>query len=583
MPGIFGILSFNDNPGLLSVIHSMHTSLTHRNTFISDAVFKDNQVYAGRCHIGVVNTAPQPANVDDIFVWLDGEFYNQGDFPIKGGDSENDALLLAKNYLADPTLGFLKIVDGFFSAVIYDRSRKKLLLCTDRYGLEHLYWTKAKDHIAWASEYKAFLDLPGFNTVIDREAMQSFIDVGYIRGNRTWMSEVSLVPPATIIAFDIKSGAMTSSRYWSWGDIQATDTKFDFREIAEEWGRRFKRAVDVRSRPYEKTGIALSGGLDSRAILAAMPGKGQTINSFTFGENGCDDMRIAARVARLKGTRHALYEIDTPLWLQANVAAVWCTDGEICLLDGNGYEFAEAVSKQMSIDLNGMGGDSIQGSTLLEIRNKGGSSLQELFENQDRRLIRPGFRFVESFCRVRMPFYDNSLVEFILSFPEKLRADSYLYNQLLLFNYPDYFRTIPWQYTGVPISYPSFVANAYSLGRRAKSKIARLANRYGIALRDPMITVSQRRRTITEPGRTFFSNLFSDKCSLYPEYINKERVAATWERHLAGKDATQLINRYATIEIWLRQVFFKTLRPNRENFPFVDTPYNFSGSGLPKS
>lgn len=162
----------------------MQTYLTHRNTFTSDVIFHDGKVYAGRCHIGIINTLPQPATIDDIFIWLDGEFYNQGDFPIEGNERDNDALLLAKNYQADPSLGFIQFVDGFFSAVIYDRPRKKIVLCTDRYGFQHLYWIKAKGCVAWASEYKAFIVLPGFNPAIDRESLQSFINYGYIRGNR---------------------------------------------------------------------------------------------------------------------------------------------------------------------------------------------------------------------------------------------------------------------------------------------------------------------------------------------------------------------------------------------------------------
>ena len=569
MPGIFGICSFHDDPSLLSVLQSMRTSLTHRNTFTSDVVFHDENVYAGRCHIGIINTPPQPSTIDDIFIWLDGEFYNQGDFPIKGNERDDDALLLVKNYQADPSLGFMTLVDGLFSAVIYDRPRKKIFLCADRYGFQHLYWVKSKNYFSWATEYKAFIELPGFIPAIDRDSLQSFIDYGYIRGNRTWFSDVSLLPPSTIISCDVNGGTITSSRYWSWGDLKTILSNIDFKEISEEWGCRFKRAVDVRSRPYEKTGIALSGGLDSRAILAAMPEKGQAINTYTYGEKGCYDMRIAPKAARIKGACHLTYEIDTPLWLQANCAAVWSTDGEVCLLDAHGHEFIDAVSKKISITLNGMGGDPIHGGTLLALKDDLSFSLRDRYEDEDRRWVRPGFRCVESFFHVRLPFYDNSLIELTMSIPEHLRKDSYFYKKILLHNFPVYFRAIPWQKTGVPISYPSCLTKICSLSKQAKSKMARIAYRYGIPIQDSMHTVNKRKRTVTEPGRTFLSNLFTSQSALYPEYIKKERLLKTWEHHLRGKDATPLINRYATIEIWLQQVFSKALRPEPDHFPFV--------------
>jgi asparagine synthase (glutamine-hydrolysing) len=569
MPGIFGTLSFSDGPSLLPAAHSMRAFLTHRNAFTSDALFHDEKVCAGRCHIGIINTPPQPAAIDDVFIWLDGEFYNHGDFPREGNKRDDDALLLAKNYTADPSLGFMRRVDGFFSAVIYDRPRKKIVFCTDRHGFQHLYWIQAKGYVAWASEYKAFMALPGFSPAIDRESLQSFIDYGYIRGNRTWFNDVALAPPATVMSCDVNGGEMTSTRYWSWGDLKTVETNIDIKEISEEWGRRFTKAVDVRSAPYENTGIALSGGLDSRAILAATPEKGQTINAFTYGEKGCGDMRIAPQAARIKGACHFMYEIDTPLWLQANLSAVWSTDGEVCVLDAHGSEFIDSNSKRMSIALNGTGGDPIHGGTLLDIKDDPAFPLRDRYEDEDRRWIRPGFRLAESFYHVRMPFYDNSLIELTMSIPNQLRKGSFLYKKILLHNFPDYFRAIPWQKTGVPISCPLFVTNISSFCKRAKSKMAQLAYCHGIPIRDSMHTVNQRRRTVTEPGRTFLSNLFTSHNALYPEYIKKERVLSAWEQHLRGKDATTLINRYATIEIWLRQVFLKALRPEPDHFPFV--------------
>jgi hypothetical protein len=171
-----------------------------------------------------------------------------------------------------------------------------------------------------------------------------------------------------------------------------------------------------------------------------------------------------------------------------------------------------------------------------------------------------------------MPFYANSLIELMLSIPDNMRKDSYIYKRMLLKNFPDYFTAIPWQKTGVPISLPHAVTKAFSFLRRAESKVCRFAYQYGIPIRDTIHTVNRRQRTVTLPGKPFLSNLFNSKNALYPEYVPKERVTATWNRHMSGKDATTMINRYATFEIWLQQVFSGNLRPQPDRFPFVEIP-----------
>ena len=51
--------------------------------------------------------------------------------------------------------------------------------------------------------------------------------------------------------------------------------------------------------------------------------------------------------------------------------------------------------------------------------------------------------------------------------------------------------------------------------------------------------------------------------------MDREKVLKTWDFHRAGKDSIDMINRYATIEIWLQQVFLSSFRPQQDGFPIV--------------
>jgi asparagine synthase (glutamine-hydrolysing) len=221
----------------------------------------------------------------------------------------------------------------------------------------------------------------------------------------------------------------------------------------------------------------------------------------------------------------------------------------------------------MSICLNGIAGDAIHGGSYIGMKGQHFADVSDPYGYRGRRYIRPGFRFDESFYHVRMPFYDNALIEFSMSLSDSLRAKSYIYNKILLHNYPEFFRTIPWQKSGVPISYPRYAQKILTFGSRVSSRLLRAARRCGLPLHDRRAFANQREKTILEPGHSFLEKLFSHKNAHFPEYLDRDRVLKTWNEHVAGKDSIDMINRYATIEIWLQQVYSKKLRPHLDEFP----------------
>ena len=74
----------------------------------------------------------------------------------------------------------------------------KVHLVSDRYGLRQLCWTRRGEALAWATESKALLHLPGFSPLLDRLSLEAFLGIGYFVGNRTWLETSSgwRLPPA---------------------------------------------------------------------------------------------------------------------------------------------------------------------------------------------------------------------------------------------------------------------------------------------------------------------------------------------------------------------------------------------------
>jgi asparagine synthetase B (glutamine-hydrolysing) len=105
----------------------------------------------------------------------------------------------------------------------------------------------------------------------------------------------------------------------------------DTRPSALERGARADRLWSLLTDAVVAAGggrIALSGGLDSRAIAAAAVGAGLDVDAGTFGDPDAVDLPVARAVAGVLGLRHAVHELDPDCALD-HEARVWATSGGI--------------------------------------------------------------------------------------------------------------------------------------------------------------------------------------------------------------------------------------------------------------
>jgi hypothetical protein len=156
---------------------------------------------------------------------------------------------------------------------------------------------------------------------------------------------------------------------------------------------------------------------------------------------------------------------------------------------------------------------------------------------------------------IRMPFYDNALIEFIMSLPHCLRRKSYLYNKMLLHNFPQYFSRIPWQKTGVAIGTPQPLHAAVSLYNAAAQKANRAMRHFGIRMKSTRKPADYASSIRAKPVCDFFNKLFANKSAIYCEYIERQKVLTAWRRHCNGIDMGYDVAKYATVELWLQQIF----------------------------
>lgn len=554
MPGLVGFAASDDREQDRRTLEAMRRLITHLDFYEQGPVHLDRRVAAARVRTPAANSRRQPYEVDALRVWLDGEIYDQGPHESReGGERRSDLELLGDLFHRQrgSEFGFLRDLSGVYTAVVHDQRRQRLLLVTDRHGLRHLYWTVHDGRLVWASELKAFLALPGFRPTIDEQAVGEFLDSSSFADNRTWFEGVKLLPSASVLTWDLRESDWRLDRYWSWEEIRPAPSEADPSEIVEELGRLFHQAVRRCSGGHQRIGVHLSGGLDSRAIVAALPQADEPLHLFTWGRKGCHDIRLASRVAGLRNAAHHPIEISERNWLELRPTAVWWLDGQMSILDMHYLHSLPAARRLIDVNLNGFLGGNVLGGEYLEYPGEGEVAV---IERRGRRHIWGGLRLGWLFYEDRPVFFDNELLEFTLGIPAALRRSGAVYHRTLLQAFPDYFERIPWQRTGHPISWSGWARWSARSWRSVRYGLSKRLRQVGIALPDHRAYANYDGWLRQEPTRSWAEDLLLDDGAVYPQYASRGEAERLWLDHQRGARRAEEICRLLTFEIWLRQL-----------------------------
>ena len=288
MVGIFGYFSQDVNENILNEIVS---AIKDEDYCITDKILNRS------CVLGKLDIKSTKAKEliktkkeDEISIVTCGDVYNE--------DIEN----LDKSILTlyeEGRLDKLKIFNGSFAAAIYDSTKEKLTLVNDRYGLIKLFYYHNEDYFCFAPKIRPLLKLD-VEKVLRKDAIADFFLFGYLLGDKTFFEHIPQLPPASIL--EVSKNGINLTKYWDY----EYDEEYDARpqeELIEELGALWQGAVERRIKKDETIVIPLSGGLDSRAILAAALRctSKDNIITFTFGEKGSFDFEIGRVVAEKAG------------------------------------------------------------------------------------------------------------------------------------------------------------------------------------------------------------------------------------------------------------------------------------------
>jgi asparagine synthase (glutamine-hydrolysing) len=242
-----------------------------------------------------------------------------------------------------------------FAFGIWDAHERSLFLARDRVGKKPLVYFSRGKMLAFASELKALLCVPGCKPTLDSNAVDSFLALGYVPAPLTIFRSVQKLPPGHLLIW--RDGRCEVRRYWQPEMVSEIcrrngDAVPQFRQL-------FRDAVRLRLRADVPVGLYLSGGIDSSAIAVECAALGHNIEALTVAfDADATDLPHAEAVARRFNFRHQLVEASGQQFANDLADIHWFYDEPFA--DSSSipcYYIARQTQGHFKVVLTGDGGD----------------------------------------------------------------------------------------------------------------------------------------------------------------------------------------------------------------------------------
>lgn len=306
MPGIAGIIGNRLNRGDRTAMDSMIQCMLHE-TFYQCGTFISEQAGVAIgwvSHRGSFSDCmPVWNEEEDVCLVVTGEDYQDrseiDQLRTEGHEfNAQNASYIVHLYEA---LGirFLDRMNGWFSGLIVDLREKQVFLFNDRSGIGRICYHEHEGRFYFASEAKSLLKILPHLRSLDFRSLGELFSCGAVLQNRTLFSGVSVLPGGSVWSFS-NSQLTQKAAYFerrSWEEQSRLNEADYYEQLKDTW----KRVLPKYLPQNERAGLSLTGGVDSRMILAWASHDPGALPCYTFSGKyrDCNDVKLARQLAQL--------------------------------------------------------------------------------------------------------------------------------------------------------------------------------------------------------------------------------------------------------------------------------------------
>ena len=416
-------------------------AMRHRSDIVSGTVSAPEAgIHAGWiAHPGSQAARQSTAGRGDVQIVLSGECHDAG---------AGQEVSLLNRYQLDGE-DFVAGLNGLFAGLLIDRTRGRAVLFNDRFGSEPLYVFEKEGETYFASEAKALLAVLPELREFDDTGVAQFLAFGSTLGEHTLFRGLRRLPGGSRCCF-ARGSPPQRERYFTPAEWERLPT-LPAPEFEARFASTFRDLLPSYLRDEQPVALSLTGGLDTRMIVACSPPALIPALAYTYAAEGSDnllDLRIAQRIAALRGIPHYALRIGAEFVSEFGIQldrTVRTTDGCAGVLGAHEIYLSEQARQLAPVRLTGNFGSEVLRSMSTFKRNGPDSRLLDpgvaarvdaVVAEQSARSVHPvthaAFEEVpwhlfgalaagRSQLSVRTPFMDNKIVELAYRAPPHLR------------------------------------------------------------------------------------------------------------------------------------------------------------------
>jgi asparagine synthase (glutamine-hydrolysing) len=315
MPGMVGIITKMPRnwaePQLVQMVHALnHESFYRTGTWIDESL----GVYAGWTAISnsFADEMPLHAERGGATLIFSGEDYSHpagvpGHFHWGARSTGTQASYLLK--IASEDLAFPASLNGLFHGLLADKIHESVRLFNDRYGMHRLYYHESKDAFYFAAEAKAILAVRPELRTPSLQGLGEFLACSCVLENRTVFKDIFVLPAASSWTF--QNAKLEHKRIYfeprEWEQQDPLDPETYYQELQSQ----LAHSLPNYFAGPERVGVALTGGMDTRVLMAQHPSAAGALPCYTFAGmyRDCQDVLLARKVANICVQKHQVIPV----------------------------------------------------------------------------------------------------------------------------------------------------------------------------------------------------------------------------------------------------------------------------------
>lgn len=611
MPGLAAIITEPQRPDLAVALGQMLGTLSYPGYRTDTILVPELGVALGRTRperISEPGPGAWPLGSDDdtaqVLVLVDGEpqcsdqMRHQIALPSTAGRADMIAALYAAQGLSG-----LAGLRGQWTLALLDRRARSVLFVNDHFATRGLFRARAGDG-AWlvATHPDALLAYPQAVRDVDAASVAVYLAFGHALGRKTILRGVERLPGGTCLAFS--DGEPQETRYWRplAPPIQRRVSQADLEEIRQL----FKQSVSRALAAGGATCLALTGGMDARAILSAMVAAGLRPHTLTHSVPDSTDAVLSAELARRAQAIHHFFAVRGEMLPSQFVPGVKLLGGIVAGADVHPLCFLDDLKQFADVVMTGLGADVMRldhsGVNIVPGRDTAETLIEDIrryhnaiFNTQHdlpalleptaapdiaQQPVRAIAEYVESRLadlpldeigsaffleervptiwvkgdlivrrelETRHPFLDPDLLARAWALPRPARLGALAHRYIITRNAP-VLADVPYERDGLPVRYPFTAVERWRLQflRSQQAVFARLGHRWD---RRPNYHYADWFRG---PLRPLLAEVLLDARSTSRPYFRPGAVQRLFDEHMAGHDHTVRLAALLSLELTIR-------------------------------